>query len=195
MNFLGHLYFSNNELELMQANLFGDFVKGKDYTHLPLKIQEGVTLHRKIDNYIDNHPAVIDLTHLLYKPMPKVAGIAVDLFFDHLLAKNWNQFHHQEIDEFICEFYKSINTSTIHYSEHFQLMLVKMQEDNWLLSYKDLEGLNLSCQGVSRRISFDNNLKNGVQVFQKYEIEIEKAFFKYMEDAIPFFQLITNLKP
>ena len=187
MNFLGHLYFSNNDLELMQANLFGDFVKGKDYTHLPLKIQEGVTLHRKIDNYIDNHPAVLDLIRLLYNPMPKVAGIAVDLFFDHLLAKNWNQFHHQEIDEFIYQFYKSINTSTPHYSEHFQLMLVKMQEDNWLLSYKNLEGLNLSCQGVSRRISFENNLKNGVQVFKKYELEIEKAFFEYMKDAIPFF--------
>jgi acyl carrier protein phosphodiesterase len=187
MNFLGHLYFSNNELELMQANLFGDFVKGKDYTHLPPKIQQGVTLHRKIDNYIDNHPAVIDLTHLLFEPMPKVAGIAVDLFFDHLLAKNWNKFHHQEIEEFINQFYNSINTSTFHYSEHFQFMLLKMQEDNWLLSYKNLEGLNLSCKGVSSRISFDNNLKNGVQVFQKYEIEIEKAFFTYMEDAIHFF--------
>ena len=66
-------------------------------------------------------------------------------------------------------------------------MLVKMQEDNWLLSYKNLEGLNLSCQGVSSRISFENNLKNGVQVYQKYELEIEKAFFEYMKDAIPFF--------
>jgi acyl carrier protein phosphodiesterase len=195
MNFLGHLYFSNNDIELMQANLFGDFVKGKDYTHLPLKIQEGVTLHRKIDNYIDNHPAVLDLIRLLYEPMPKVAGIAVDLFFDHLLAKNWNQFHHQEIDEFIYQFYNSINTSTLHYSEHFQFMLVKMQEDNWLLSYKNLNGLNLSCQGVSSRISFENNLKNGVQVFQKYELEIEKSFFEYMNDAILFFSKDKYLKP
>jgi acyl carrier protein phosphodiesterase len=93
MNFLGHLYFSNNDFELMQANLFGDFVKGKDYTHLPLKLQEGVTLHRKIDHYIDHHPAVLDLVHLLHDDLPKVAAIAVDIYFDHLLAKNWSKFH------------------------------------------------------------------------------------------------------
>ena len=39
MNFLGHLYFSHDDLALMQANLFGDFVKGKDLSRYSLKIQ------------------------------------------------------------------------------------------------------------------------------------------------------------
>ncbi len=188
MNFIGHLYFSNNDLELMQANLYGDFVKGKDYTHLPLKLQEGVTLHRKIDHYIDHHPDVLDLVHLLHDDLPKVAAIAVDIYFDHLLAKNWSKFHSIDYESFVNNFYQSINTSTDFYSEKFQFMLRKMQEDNWLLSYKGLEGLNLSCQGVSRRISFDNKLKNGLSVFLKHEVEIEKSFFIYMEDAISFFK-------
>jgi hypothetical protein len=57
-------------------------------------------------------------------------------------------------------------------------MLVKMQEDNWLLSYKNLEGLNLSCQGVSSRISFENNLKNGVKVYQKSLLSDKKEAIK-----------------
>ena len=189
MNFLGHLYFSNNDLELMQANLYGDFVKGKDYTNLPQKLQEGVTLHRKIDHYIDHHPDVVELVHLLQNDLPKVAAIAVDIFFDHLLAKNWSKFHSIDFESFVNNFYQSIDTSTNFYSEKFQFMLRKMQEDNWLLSYKDLEGLNLSCQGVSRRISFDNQLKNGLSVFLKHEVEIEKTFFIYMKDAISYFRL------
>lgn len=39
----------------MIANLFGDFVKGKDYSYLPKIVQEGVFLHREIDDFIDQN--------------------------------------------------------------------------------------------------------------------------------------------
>lgn len=187
MNFLGHLYFSNNDFELMQANLFGDFIKGKDYTNLPLKIQEGITLHRKIDYYIDNHDVVVGLLHRLYEPLPKVAAIAVDLYFDHLLAKNWSKFHDLTLEQFTSNFYKSIDTSTDYYTSEFQFMLSKMQEKNWLLSYKKLDGLHKSCLGVSSRISFPNKLIEGAKVFKIFEKEIEDAFFMYMFDAQKYF--------
>ncbi len=85
MNFLGHLYFSDNKQELMLNNLFGDFVKGKDISRYPIEIQQGITLHRKIDNFIDRHPLVLELSHKLFADLPKVSAIAIDLFFDHLL--------------------------------------------------------------------------------------------------------------
>ena len=66
MNYLGHLYFSKNDFELMYYNLFGDFVKGSDLSRFPIKIQEGIRLHREIDHYIDHHPYVRKLLHKLY---------------------------------------------------------------------------------------------------------------------------------
>ena len=45
----------------MYANLHGDFVRGKDFSHLPEKLQEGIRLHRMIDDYIDHHPVVLEL--------------------------------------------------------------------------------------------------------------------------------------
>ncbi len=183
MNFLGHLYFSDNDLALMQANIFGDFVKGKDLSRFPIKMQEGILLHRKIDSYIDTHPSVILLLHRLYSDLPKVAGIAVDLYFDHLLAKNWKDFHTKDLDVFINQFYASIDTSNENYSSQYFYMLEKMQEKNWLFQYQFLDGLDKSCHGVSRRISFENKLSIGVDVFKKFEKEIEYAFFEYMKDA------------
>lgn len=189
MNFLGHLYFSNNDVDVMQPNLFGDFVKGKDLSMYPEKIQKGILLHRKIDNYIDHHPAVLKLIHELYKPLPKVAGIAVDLFFDHLLAKNWNEFHSLTLDKFIQQFYNSIDPSIGHYTEHFQFMLMKMKEKNWLYQYQFLEGLNKASNGVSKRISFPNKLSDAVLVYQEYEKSIEGSFYVYMEDARNYFSI------
>ena len=183
MNYLGHLYFSNDDLQLMQANLFGDFVKGKDLSFFPEKIQEGIILHRKIDSFIDQHPSVKDLFHVLYSDLPKVSGIAVDLYFDHLLAVHWNQFHTREIDVFINEFYTSVDMSTDYYSPKFQTLLSNMKEYNWLYWYRFPEGLRKACDGVSRRLSFPNELVNAPAIFEKHKFAIEKCFFEYMEDA------------
>lgn len=189
MNFLGHLYFSNNDLQIMQANLFGDFVKGKDLSKYPDKIQQGILLHRKIDNYIDHHLVVLGLISELYKFLPKVAPIAVDLYFDHLLAKKWSEFHTVKLDDFIQQFYTSLDPSTTYYTEQFQFMLTKMQEKNWLYNYQFLEGLEKMSNGVSRRISFPNKLSDAALVYQQYEQKIEETFYIYMKDARHYFSI------
>jgi acyl carrier protein phosphodiesterase len=193
MNFLGHLYFSRDDKQLMIANLFGDFVRGKDLSHFDHKIQQGIYLHRSIDSYIDNHPAVHDLLQILYKPLPKVAGVAIDLYFDHLLAKNWKTYHRTELADFIDEFFLSVDLDNADFTAEFRFMMTKMMEKNWLYQYQFEHGLYKACQGVSGRISFENELKNGLNVFQDFNTDIENAFSLYMEDAIPYFQNLTLL--
>jgi acyl carrier protein phosphodiesterase len=183
MNFLGHLYFSRNDKELMLANLFGDFVRGKDLSYLRHKTQQGVFLHRSIDSYIDNHPAVHDLLQILYKPLPKIAGIAIDLYFDHLLAESWKDFHEEDLADFTQDFYDSADLSHDEFTDHFRLLIAKMGEKNWLYQYQFEHELYKACQGVSRRISFENELVNGLDVFHEFRPEIEKTFDIYMRDA------------
>jgi len=185
MNFLGHLFFSNDDHQLMYANLNGDFVRGSDLSHLPKKLQQGVELHRMIDNYIDHHPIVLDLMRKLYEPLPKVAGIAVDLYFDHILAKEWSKFHPKPFHTFIDDFYNAQLENEAHYSEQFKYMLARMKEKNWIYQYQFSYGLKKACQGVSSRISFPNVLDTAHRVFNQYEKDIERAFFTFMEDAIP----------
>lgn len=185
MNFLGHLYFSNNDHQLMYANINGDFVRGRDLSHLPKKLEQGVLLHRMIDDYIDHHPVVLELLHKLYEPLPKVAGIAVDLYFDHILAKEWDKFHSKPLDKFIDEFYEATLENESHYPEKFKLMMSRMKEKNWLYQYQFEYGLMKACKGVSSRISFPNVLDTAHRVFKIYEKEVEKSFFAFMEEAIP----------
>ncbi len=183
MNFLGHLYFSRNDKELMLSNLFGDFVRGKNLSHLRPSTQRGIYLHRHIDSYIDNHPAVHELLKILYKPLPKVAGIAIDLYFDHILAENWKEHHKINLADFTQGFYGSVDLSHPEFTEKFRFMIQKMIEKNWLYQYQFDYGLYKACNGVSRRISFENELKNGLDVFHEYHDPITKAFDLYMTDA------------
>lgn len=191
MNFLGHLYFSGESRELMVANLFGDFVKGRDYTYLPEIVQQGVLLHRNIDDYIDHYPEVTELRLKLYADLPKIAGIAIDLYFDHLLAKNWETYHPQNLSSFVDEFENYISDAShlkfreknFTYPPEFQHLLAMIKKYNWLMSYTEIEGLKRSSTALGKRIVFDNNLDEAAEVYLTYESEIEQAFRIYMEAA------------
>lgn len=187
MNFLGHLYFSNNDLTIMNANLFGDFVKGSDLSKFPEIVKQGIILHRKIDDFIDNHSAVIDLRHKINPELPKVSSIAIDLFFDYFLAKKWDNFHEVSLSNFILEFSNFEDHNDSFYSKEFKFVRSKMIQQNWLLNYRKLAGLDFACRGLSRRISFENHLKFGVNVLLNNYEEVENAFEIFMHDARKIF--------
>jgi acyl carrier protein phosphodiesterase len=183
MNFLGHLYFSNNDKDLMLANLFGDFVKGSNFSHYSEKIRKGIILHRAIDTFIDGHKDVMELKLSLYHDLPKVAGVAVDLFFDHLLAKSWAYHHFIEYESFLNDFYLHNSEIENDLTEDFRQFIGAFRERKWLNHYPTFFGLEKSCEGVSKRISFPNKLVSAPEVFLKREKLIEEVFEFYMNDA------------
>lgn len=188
MNFLGHLYFSGQDHELMYANLYGDFVKGKDLSAFPEIVSKGIKLHRSIDNYIDTHPVVRALMRELYSELPRISSIAVDVFFDHLLAKNWEHYSERSLREFTDNFY---NYTPIHrdfYSRDYLFLIDKMKEGDWIYNYQYLQGVQFACKGLSRRISFPNVLDKAPDILQKKRELIERSFETYMKDAIPYFK-------
>jgi len=191
LNYLGHLYFSGNNHPMMLANLFGDFVKGKDYTYLPKIVQNGVLLHRQIDDYIDNHSKVTELRLKLYSSLPKIAGIAIDLYFDHLLAKSWSVHHNQKLNHFIDDFLayalnkknQAFKNHSFVYPERYIHLLHLINDHNWMKRYVNIEGLEMASKGLSKRISFNNNLDQATRVFLQNEEEIQLIFNEYMKDA------------
>ncbi len=172
----------------MHANLYGDFVKGNDLSQFPPEVQYGIRLHREIDSFIDNHPIVKEVLHLLYPSLPKVSGIAVDLFFDHLLAKNWDNYSSEPLAEFVSRFTTFEADERFYPDIEFQYTVLHMKKNQWLLSYASLDGLQKACEGVSKRISFPNSLFNGRQVFEEHEEVISIAFQAFMKEAIPHFE-------
>ena len=58
MNFLAHIYLSNEQQEITIGNFIADGIKGTKYTQFTKGIQQGILLHRAIDSYTDTHPIV-----------------------------------------------------------------------------------------------------------------------------------------
>lgn len=187
MNFLGHLSFSKNDLDLMHANLFGDFVKGRNLDVYEPFIKEGIMLHRSIDSFIDNHYAVKRLSKSLSSQLPKVAPIAIDLFFDHFLYNNWKRYHTTDLKELLDRFYAYKIDESIYPKERFHYMLKYLKREKWISSYGTIEGIGQACQGVSQRISFPNALSTGQTVLVNNYQEIESTFHEFMKDALHHF--------
>jgi acyl carrier protein phosphodiesterase len=67
MNFLAHIYLSNNNDLIKIGNFMADGIRGKHYEHLPLEVQKGIILHRAIDTFTDAHPIFREGTKRLHE--------------------------------------------------------------------------------------------------------------------------------
>lgn len=188
MNYLGHIFFSDKDPALMYANLFGDFVKGRNWKQYTNEIQKGIVLHRTIDSFIDTHNGVKELAHLLATDLPKVAPIAIDIYFDHFLVKHWEKFSDESLDIFLNRFYRYAFKVEDYNHPSFLKMVERLRSVQWLIHYGELEGVERACLSLSNRLSFQNALVYGRQVLVKQYDVIENAFFQFMDDAIPFFE-------
>jgi len=105
MNFLAHLYLSGDNDELKIGNFVADGIHGKPYEFPPV-VQKGIILHRAIDSYTDVHPIFRQGTRRLHPAYHHYAGVIMDIFYDHFLAKNWKNYSDVPLNEYAAGIYK-----------------------------------------------------------------------------------------
>jgi len=94
----------------MLGSLLGDFVKGpldrgEIISRYGAEVTRAIALHRKIDSYTDAHPVVSMSRSRVSSNRRRFAGVMVDIFYDHFLARNWEEFHDVPLARFTDEFY------------------------------------------------------------------------------------------
>ena len=137
-------------------------------------------LHRRIDYYIDNHPSVKGLRLNLYQELPKIAGIAIDLYFDHLLAIHWNNYHDKPLELFLDDFYNFRAGFEKELGHDFSIFLNRLRTKQWINHYPTLYGLEnyvwvFLKEYHLRQLAFSHG--------KKKTHEIEAIFFDFMKDA------------
>ncbi|GAB3996730.1 ACP phosphodiesterase [Spirosoma daeguense] len=187
MNILAHSYLSGRDKGLIIGNFIGDFIKG-DPVHprhqlSPSEIR-GIRLHRAIDSFTDSHPAVDVVRDLLHPRCHKYAGAAVDVFFDHFLATNFETFSGQKLSSFIKEFYQTIETHQTRLPTAAARMAEYMIRQDWLSSYQFTEGIDRSLKGISRRTAYPSGLDTAIEDFTTYYDLIGKQFSTFWPELV-----------
>ncbi len=89
MNHLAHVVLAARNPLALTGALLGDYWRGALEPAWPAALAAGVRLHRRIDAWTDHHPAVIEARARFDRGFRRYAGIALDVWFDHLLASDF----------------------------------------------------------------------------------------------------------
>lgn len=186
MNFLAHLYLSGNDEQLMIGNFIADSVKGSAYQKFPEGIKKGILLHRAIDFYSDNHSVFLKSVERLRPNYRKYAGVIVDIFYDHFLAKNWRSYSDKPLQQYASEVHSLMLKNVLHFPEKSLMFLRYAFRTNLLVSYASTEGIGEVLYGMSRRTTFKSNMELAKKDLLENYSEFEKEFEIFFEDAQQF---------
>ncbi|MCO7186380.1 acyl carrier protein phosphodiesterase [Tenacibaculum sp. XPcli2-G] len=186
MNFLAHLYLSDNNTNVMIGNFIADHVKGRNFSHYHEDIQKGILLHREIDTYTDAHKIVRISKRRLHKRYRHYDGVIIDIFYDHYLAKNWKNYSQIPLDVYVNSVYNLLQDNIDILPEKTQEMLPYMIQYDWLYNYQFAKGIQEVLNGMNRRTNGKSkmNLATG-DLLENYQI-FENDFTTFFENLRVF---------
>jgi len=146
--------------QILVGNFMGDFVKGPLADRFPERIRLGLTLHRKIDSFANQNDQFqcsrrrIDSSYGLYR------GVLVDLFYDHFLVKEWDDWSDEPFYEYLVRTRSIVERYRAELPERL-LKLVPVIFEQLLPSYGQVSGIGSALERMSRRVVRENPLAGG----------------------------------
>ncbi len=186
MNYLAHIYLSQEIKELTIGNFIADSIKGNKFQHFPEKIKDGIILHRALDTFTDKHPIVRKSTHRLFPAYSHYSGVVVDILYDHFLAKNWNEYSEVPLFEYTQNFYALLKDNYEILPLRVQQFLPYMIQDNWLYSYATIDGIGKILYQMDHRTKNRSKMQFATKELELYYPLFEAEFKAFFIEIIKY---------
>lgn len=184
MNYLAHLHLGGQRPGQLLGSLYGDFVKGRLQGQFAPEIEGAIQLHRSIDVFTDRHPLVDVALSRFSLTRRRYAGIVLDVFFDHCLARDWTLYADRPLALFISDVYRVLSSER-QLPERLAKIAPHMVANDWLGSYQEFEVLEQVLRGISRRLTRPEELAAAMQELRRlYEPLSEdfRLFYPQLQD-------------
>ncbi|WP_347910978.1 ACP phosphodiesterase [Pseudomonas grandcourensis] len=184
MNYLAHLHLGGQRPGQLLGSLYGDFVKGRLQGQFAPEIEGAIQLHRSIDVFTDRHPLVDVALSRFSLTRRRYAGIVLDVFFDHCLARDWTLYADRPLALFTSDVYRVLSSER-QLPERLAKIAPHMVANDWLGSYQEFEVLDQVLGGISRRLTRPEELAAAMQELRRlYEPLSEdfRLFYPQLQD-------------
>ncbi|MCP1420649.1 acyl carrier protein phosphodiesterase [Pseudomonas laurylsulfativorans] len=184
MNYLAHLHLGGQRPGQLLGSLYGDFVKGRLQGQFAPEIEGAIQLHRSIDVFTDRHPLVDVALSRFSLTRRRYAGIVLDVFFDHCLARDWALYADRPLALFTSDVYRVLSSER-QLPERLAKIAPHMVANDWLGSYQEFEVLEQVLRGISRRLTRPEELAAAMQELRRlYEPLSEdfRLFYPQLQD-------------
>ena len=156
MNFLAHCLLGHPDEGLMAGGFIGDFVKGTVPRYLPVELQQGIRLHRRIDAVSNRLPGIASSVARLDPKLRRVAPVLLDIIGDHCLALNWTQHGHQKLETFAEIAYSAIDRYQHHLPSSGARFFKQMRNANLFCSYRHSDTVIYAMTYVLKRLHHEH---------------------------------------
>jgi acyl carrier protein phosphodiesterase len=186
LNFLAHIYLSNNIPNIIIGNFIADHIPGNHFTHFHPEIQKGILLHREIDTFTDAHSIVRKSKRRLHPRYRHYKGVIIDIFYDHYLAKNWANYSDVPLADFAQSFYDLLEDNFEILPDKTKHLLPYLIEYNWLYNYQYIEEIQKVLNGMNNRTKQKSQMNLAVEDLRNLHSEFEEDFTVFFEDLRNF---------
>jgi acyl carrier protein phosphodiesterase len=186
MNFLAHAYLSFDDPQILVGNMISDFVKGAQKFRFSGKIQNGITLHRLIDEYTDAHPVTKKAKEFFRPSYRLYSGAVVDVLYDHFLANDPTLFDDASLKQFSTRVYRQLEEQAAALPNNFLQVFAYMRMDDWLYHYRYTEGIRKSLGGLVRRATYLSDSETAYQLFLDHYAELNQHYQEFFADVKQF---------
>ena len=152
MNWLAHVFLSEQKIDFQIGNFLADPLKGRVWPDASSDMKNGMQMHKLIDSYTDSHEIVSSSKKRL-REKGLLKPIIIDLTYDYFLTKNWDEYCRNSIDNFSNDFYNKINKRIPYLPNNTNMYLSNMVSRDLLNKYHNLDQLKTSFERMDLRLS------------------------------------------
>jgi acyl carrier protein phosphodiesterase len=177
LNYISHIQLASHTQTSLVGSFLGDFVKGRDLSLFTEAEKLGILLHRKVDSFTDQHEQLRVIKGLFPSHLRRYSGIALDIYFDHLLMSNWSCFSVVDNTDLFDHFYQELKLTCYDSNQPYTKVKKTLIEEKWLSNYQqELACLN-AMKSIERRFRHSAVFaEDAYTLLQKNRETVEQCF-------------------
>ncbi len=182
VNLLAHALLAAPDADLMFGGLIADFVQGRIDPALPLGVRDGIALHRSIDVFTDAHAQVAAARALFDAPYRRYAGILLDVWFDHLLARDWARLGRGDLGAFSERILALLQDRHDEVPPAMHRFVRYLAANGLPRRYREVEMIGQVLKGLSLRLSRANPIGSALPLLEARAEAIARHFEAFLPD-------------
>jgi acyl carrier protein phosphodiesterase len=184
LNHLAHALLATPDDDMILGSLIADFLRGAVDPAMARGVRVGIALHRSVDVYTDAHPEVAAARARFEPPYRRYAGILLDMWFDHLLARDWTRYGDGSLHAFSQRVQALLVRREAEVPQRMHSFVRYLHAHDLPERYRERAAIADALHGLSTRLSRANPLGDSLPLLEALAAPLEAHFAAFFPDLV-----------
>ena len=186
LNHLAHALLAGTDSDMLLGGMLGDFWRGAPDPSWRVGVTRGVILHRKIDVYTDRHEAVVAARNRFEAPYRRYAGILLDVYFDHVLARDALRESSDAMMSLSMRMLDLLDANRDWLPDDLNRFARYFRLAGLFASYAERATIENVLTGIGRRLKRDNPLATAGAILWENQTALDASFARFFPDLVRY---------